>query len=78
MNEKQQLLYMQTRVLRLASEEWNRPMEEIAEIFDRYQVLQYIEECFGIFHVQGDEAILEDIGRYLKNREMIANAGIDG
>lgn len=75
MNEKQQILYMQTRIVRLASEEWGRPISEIAGIFARYHVLQYIEECFGVFHVQGDEAILEDVENYLKNREKAVASG---
>lgn len=77
MSEKQQIIYMQARIIRLASEEWNLSVEEIIEIFNRYNVLLYIEECFGIFHVQGDAAILEDIEEYLKNsREMKDDTGI--
>lgn len=52
---------MQVRLMRLASEEWHKSVEKIAEIFERYNVLQYIEECIGIFHVERDEAVLEDI-----------------
>lgn len=70
MSEKQQIIYMQTRLIRLASEKWNMSMERLIEIFTEYKVLQYIEKCFGIFHVEGDEAILEDIEGYLKNRGM--------
>lgn len=70
MGEKQQILYMQTRLIRLASEKWNMSIEKLAEIFTEYKVLQYIEKCFGIFHVEGDEAVLEDVERYLKNRGM--------
>lgn len=70
MDEKQQIIYIQTRIMRLASEEWNMSIEEIVEIFTKHKVLQYIENCFGMFHVQGDEAVLEDIEGYLKNRGM--------
>lgn len=78
MSEKQQIIYMQTRIIRLASEEWNISIERIAEIFTKYNILQYIEDYFGIFHVQGDEAILEDIEKYLKNRGMSNDTGING
>lgn len=57
MNERQQIIYMQTRMIRLAFERWNQPMERIVAIFETYDVLQYIEEGFGIFHVEGDEAV---------------------
>lgn len=78
MNERQQIIYMQTRIIRLASEKWNRPIEEIVVLFVKNNVLQYIEEYFGIFHVEGDEAVLEDVITYLKNKGVTGNAGIGG
>lgn len=68
MSEKQQILYMQTRMIRNASEKWNRPIEIISELFEKYNVLQYIEDCFELFHIEGDEAVLEDITEYLENK----------
>ncbi len=68
MNERQQIIYMQTRIMRLASEEWNKPVDIIAGLFKKYKVFQYIEEGFGIFHVEGDEAVMEDVVTYLKNK----------
>lgn len=76
MNERQQMIYMQTRIMRLASEEWRQSIEAIADLFMRHNVLQYIEDCFGIFHVEGDEAVLEDIVIYLKNRGVDLGAAI--
>ncbi len=61
-------------MMRLAAEKWNRSMEEISELFVHYDVLPYIEECFGIFHVEGDEAVLEDITIYLINKGGISHA----
>lgn len=77
MNERQQIIYMQTRMIRLASEEWSKPIETITDLFAKYNVLQYIEECFGIFHVEGDEAVLDDITTYLKNKGVTGDAGIE-
>lgn len=68
MNERQQIIYMQVRILRLASEKWKEPIEKVSELFVQYGVLSYIEECFAMFHVEGDEAILEDVAIYLKNK----------
>lgn len=68
MGERQQIIYMQARMVRRAAEKWKISIEDTTKIFVKYRVLQYIEECFGIFHVQGDEAVLEDIEEYLKNR----------
>lgn len=78
MNERQQIIYMQARIVRLASENWKKPIQVIAVLFAEYDVLQYIEECFGIFHVEGDEAVLEDITAYLNNRGVTVSAEIRG
>lgn len=68
MSERQQIIYMQARILRLASERWNKSVEEVSKLFVQYDVLQYMEECFGILHVEGDEAVLEEITTYVRNK----------
>lgn len=78
MSERQQIIYMQTRIMRLASERWNKLMETISELFTKYNALRYMEECFDIFHVEGDEAILEDVETYLGNRGMREGAETGG
>lgn len=52
---------MQARLVRLASNEWDMPIQAVVFLFDRFRVLQFIRECFGIFHVEGDYVILDDI-----------------
>ena len=39
---------MQTRLIRLASEEWCLPIEKIVELFKRFNVLEYIEKAIAI------------------------------
>ena len=77
MNERQQIIYMQARLMRLASKEWKKSIEIITELFVNYGVLQYVEDCFGIFHVEGDEAILDDIEIYLKSKGVMYDAEIN-
>ena len=71
MSEKSEITFMQTRLIRLASEEWHLPIDKIVEIFKKADVFSYIETGYGIFHCEGDEAVLEDIDRFL------ARKGID-
>ncbi len=66
MNEQQQILFMQIRILRMASERFNLSLKETALLFKKCDALKYIRECFGIFHVEGDEAVFDDIKDYLK------------
>lgn len=77
MNKRQQIIYMQVRLVRRASEVWNKSIEVIAELFEKYDIFQYIEECFEIFHTEGDDAVLEDIAAYLGNRGGLADVQAD-
>ena len=68
MNERSQITYMQVRIVRMATEKLNLSVAEVARLFDQYQVFEFIRDCFDIFHVEGDDAIWEDIVPYLKVR----------
>lgn len=76
MNEKSEITFMQTRMIRLAAEEWHLPIDRIVEIFKKMDVFSYIEKEYGIFHCEGDEAVLEDIGEFLARKGLNVYAGI--
>lgn len=73
MSEKEEITFMQTRLIRLASEEWNLPIEKIVDLFRNADVFGYIEKGYGIFHCEGDEAVLEDVAELLKRKGMMIN-----
>ncbi len=68
MNEQQQILYMQVRMLRMTSERLGISLKEAAELFKQFEVLQYIRVGWGIFHTEGDEAVFVDIKQFLKSK----------
>ena len=68
MNESQQILFMQIRILRMMAEKYSLSLKKAAELFGQYNVLPFIRESFGIFHVEGDEAVLEEVKSYLKSK----------
>ena len=74
MSEKTEITFMQTRLIRLASEEWHLSVEQIIHLFKEANVLEYIEKCYGIFHCEGDEAVLEDITEFLQGKGININA----
>lgn len=74
MSEKAQITFMQTRLLRLASEEWKMPLENVVNIFKSLNVFAYIESGYGIFHCEGDEAVLEEVEVFLERKGMKVNA----
>ncbi len=69
MNEiqKEDLYQIQVRLFRLAQLKWDISASKCSEIFNRYDIYGYIETCYEIYHVQGDEASLADIEKYLEN-----------
>ena len=71
MSEKTEITFMQTRLIRLASEEWHLPVEQIIHLFKEADVLGYIEKCYGIFHCEGDE----DITEFANNSDRIFKQG---
>ena len=68
MSEKTEITFMQTRLIRLASEEWHLSVEQIIYLFKEADVFGYIEKFYGIFHCEGDEAVLEDITEFLEGK----------
>lgn len=68
MTEQQQILYMQIRLLRIFSERNKISLKDTSEIFKKYDVLVFIREGFGIFHVEGDEAVYDEVKSYLKSK----------
>ena len=74
MSEKAEIIFMQTRLIRLASEEWHLSVEQIISLFKKADVLGYIEKGYGIFHCEGDEAVLEDIAEFLERKGIKLNA----
>ena len=68
MNESQQILFMQIRILRMMAEKYSLSLKKAAELFGQYNVLPFIRESFGIFRVDGDEAVFEEVESYLKSK----------
>ena len=68
MTQRDQLTHMQVRIARIAAERWELPIGEVGRLFRRYQAFEYLRDGFGIFHVEGDEAVWEDLLAYLKSR----------
>lgn len=74
MSEKTEVLFMQVRLLRLASEEWNLSLQKVSELFANHRILKFIEDCYDVFHMEGDRAVLEEIQKVLQNKGVNLNA----
>ncbi len=58
---------MKLRLVRLAARRWNLSIADAAVVFAERGIFSYIENNFDLFHIQGDDAILEDIFFFLEN-----------
>lgn len=76
MNEKSEMIFMQVRLLRLASEKWHMSIQKVNILFEKYGVFKFIEDCYGIFHTEGDYAVFNEIETLLKNKGEDVNARI--
>lgn len=61
----------------LVSEEWNTTIQKVNELFDKYNILRFIEECFDVFHMEGDRAVFEEIQTVLRCKGVNVRAEID-
>ena len=52
---------MQCWVFRLAQKRWHKTARECLALFERYGVLSYIEELYGLLHVSGYQSALDDV-----------------
>ncbi len=76
MSKSSEIVFMQVRLLRLASEEWHMSVQQVNVIFDKYCIFKFIEDCYDVFHMEGDYAVFDEINTVLKNKGVDINAGI--
>lgn len=69
MSEKTEITFMQTRLIRLASEEWHLPVEQIIHLFKEADVLGYIENAMGFFIVRVMKLCLKTLQNFWKERD---------
>ena len=67
-NQQDDIFLLQVRLFRLIQIKLNLDLKKCSEIFNKYKIYEYIETCYEFFHIQGDEANLNDILLYLKNK----------
>ena len=77
MSESQEIIFMQARLLRLASNNWKMTIQNAGSIFFKYGLLALIRDCYDMFHTEGDEAVLEEMEKILKHKGVDVHAEID-
>lgn len=77
MNETSQIIFMQARLIRLASKKWNTNIQKAAAFMNQYGLLELIVSCFDTFHMEGDNAIFYELEQILKSKgvDVVAELG---
>ena len=57
---------MQCWVFRKAQKRWNMTPDQCAKVFEKYDLLGYISDCYGLLHVSSYQRALEDIEEILR------------
>lgn len=76
MSERSEIVFMQVRLLRLAPEEWNTTIQKVSRMFEKYGILKFIEDCYGVFHTEGDEAVFDEINAVLDHKGVDIHAEV--
>ena len=66
-----EVLYMEIRLVGAFSEKYKLTRAAVNAIFSKYKIWQYIESCYEVFHLNGDEYNLDDISEYLKGKGVV-------
>ena len=69
MSEKTEITFMQTRLIRLASEEWHLSIEQIIHLFKEVDVLDIQKNVMGFFIVKAMKLCLKILLNFCKERE---------
>ena len=68
MSEQKLIHHMETWLFRQAQKKWNKTPEEIAEIFKKYGLFDYITDCYDYLCLSSYDLALENIEMLLKNK----------
>lgn len=59
---------MQCWVFRMAQKKWNISGKECSELFQKYDILGFIRNCYDSLHLNSYACVLDDVEQILKNR----------
>ena len=63
-----EIIFMETRVFSEFVRKYNLKPKHANYLFEKYGIWKYIEECYDVLHMNGDDYVLDDIVYILQNR----------
>lgn len=65
MNRTDNVLNMQITIANCIKQEWNINFSKISDLFDKYDLLSYIDLCYEEYNSMGIKGILQDLRSYI-------------
>lgn len=62
-----EVLYMQVRLFSMFCDEYQIDSKRANKIFNANKIWEYIDKCYGLLHLSGDEMAMDDITHILIN-----------
>lgn len=66
-----EVLYMEVRIFREFLERFKIKAADAYALFERNDIWGYIESCYDVLHMNGDECVLNDVQRILSRNGAI-------
>lgn len=68
MKELSEKTYMKVRLFRLAQKRWHLDFDQCSSIFNKYHLYDVIDDLYEEFHVQGDDADLDELQKIVSKQ----------
>jgi len=66
-----QVLFLQIEIVNEYMKKYNLSLDEFNELDDKYAILEFIEAGYEPLHLTGNEGILEEIHKYIKDQKCL-------
>ena len=66
-----ELVFMEIRLIRAFCERYRMRISQANQLFIQYNIWDYIESCYDVLHMNGDEYNLNDICSILKQKGVV-------
>ena len=67
-----EVLFMEIRVFREFLNRFKMKVKDAYDLFDANDIWGYIESCYDVLHMSGDECVLDDIQQILRKNGVLA------
>ena len=61
MSEEQLIHHLQCWLFRHAQIKWKKSPYETAELFKKYKLYEFVNDCYGLLHVSSYECALDEL-----------------